>query len=302
MTTPVISEQDKTEIAENIDIRLENDINAKCCGNCEEEIEEGEVIFSKLQIDYSTPLYNSSKIPKIHFVVPTSQSDWQHDACLEKENSVQATISLWCNENLENFTDIGEGESFNCNVTSLPKNILDIEVMRDTKNNVLILPHFLWINDLKSENVKATLDDLVPSLLEKKIDRDTLLKEKPYLSGARERAFVFICSHKTRDKRCGVTAPVIKRAFDKELQAHGLYRDNSDFRADGVNVSFTNHVGGHKFAANVLIYIKNSNTLVWLGRVTPKHVPLIVDSLLLPETPALPWPEMVRCIKKYESW
>lgn len=301
-TAEVLSAEALKAISDQIDICDELARDATCSGDCQHDIDEGEDIFSRLQIDYSTPLYNSSKTPKIHFIVPTSQSDWQHEACLEKPESVQANISRWCQNNLEKFVDVSEGGSMNCNVTSLPLNIMDIQAMKGVKNNVLILPHFLWIHDLKSENVNNVLDDLVPALLENKIDKRAMLAKKPYLSEAREQSFVFICSHKTRDKRCGVTAPALKRTFDKELQAFGLFRDNSDFRPNGVNVSFINHVGGHKFAANMLIYLKKSNTLIWLGRVTPRNVPLVVKSLIIPENAALPWPEKVRCIKKYQIW
>ena len=259
-------------------------------------------MFKKLQIDKETPLFNSSKTPKLHFVVPTSQIDWQFDACMENEKSVQYKINQWCQDHADEYLQTGEGQTLTCSVTSLPKDIMDIEVMRGTKNNVLILPHFIWINDLKSDDVKNTLDELVPVLLDHNLDKETLLKQKSNLSLAREKAFVFICSHTTRDKRCGVTAPYLKKTFEKQLQPHGLYRDNSDFRPDGVNVCFINHVGGHKFAGNVQIYLKNDHTLIWLGRITPKNVPTIAENVLIPEKPTLPLPEKVRCIKKYAAW
>ncbi|CAI4055600.1 hypothetical protein SKDZ_02G2590 [Saccharomyces kudriavzevii ZP591] len=273
-----------------------------CTGDCKIEIDEGEQAFAKLKIEHETPLLNSSKTPKIHFVVPTSQVDWQHDACLEDPGSVQYKISQWCNSNSDKYSNVGTGKTLNCAVSSLPKDIMDIQVMRGTKNNVLVLPYFIWLDGLKSDNVAETLDDLVPALLNNTVSREKLLETRPNISVARERAFVFICSHTTRDKRCGITAPYLKRVFDGKLQEHGLYRDNSDYRPDGVKIAFVNHVGGHKFAANVQIYLQNSNTLIWLGRVTPVIVPSIVEHLIVPEEPMLPFPEKVRCIKKYQSW
>ncbi|CAI4058903.1 hypothetical protein N7582_001236 [Saccharomyces uvarum] len=273
-----------------------------CSGDCKEDIEDGEQAFAKLKIEQETPLLNSSKTPKIHFVVPTSQTDWQHDACSEDKKSVQYKISQWCDKNSSKFSSMGTGKTLNCGVSSLPKDIMDIEVMRGTKNNVLVLPYFIWLNDLRSDKVEETLDDIVPTLLNGSISRDKLLETRPNISEARERAFIFLCSHATRDKRCGITAPYLKRVFDGKLQEHALYRDNSDFRPDGVKIAFVNHVGGHKFAANVQIFLKNPNTLIWLGRVTPVMVPSIVEHLIIPEKPTLPYPEKVRCIKKYESW
>ncbi|EJS44760.1 apd1p [Saccharomyces arboricola H-6] len=299
-----LTAEGRQEISQSIEICEGNDAADQhdCSGDCKMDIEEGEKAFAKLKIEHETPLLNSSKTPRIHFVVPTSQTDWQHDACLENPKSVEFEISKWCDQNSGKFSNEDTGKTMNCGVSSLPKDIMDIEVMRGTKNNVLVLPYFIWLNDLKADNVAETLDDLVPALLNNTISREELLKTQPKISAARERAFVFICSHSTRDKRCGITAPYLKKVFDSKLQEHGLFRDNSDFRPDGVKIAFVNHVGGHKFAANVQIYLKDPNTLVWLGRVTPVMVPSIVEHLIVPTKPTLPFPEKIRCIKKYQSW
>ena len=163
-----------------------------CSGDCKEDIEDGEQAFAKLKIEQETPLLNSSKTPKIHFVVPTSQTDWQHDACSEDKKSVQYKISQWCDKNSSKFSSMGTGKTLNCGVSSLPKDIMDIEVMRGTKNNVLVLPYFIWLNDLRSDKVEETLDDIVPTLLNGSISRDKLLETRPNISEARERAFCLL--------------------------------------------------------------------------------------------------------------
>lgn len=281
------------------------DGSSNCGSDCEEDMAElanDDKVFDKMKIDHETPLYNSSKAPKVHFVVPTSQTDWQHDACSENKSFVQYRIQKWCQDHDSKFSGVGKGQTLSCAVSSLPKDIMDIEVMRGTKNNVLVLPHFIWINGLKTEQVDETLDQLVPKLLSPDLNIDKLIEEHSNLSKAVEKAYVLLCSHAKRDKRCGIVAPYLKKAIDKQLQKHGLYRDNSDFRPDGVVVTFVNHVGGHKFAANVQIFLKDPCVLIWLGRVKPTNVPFIVDGMIVPEKPKLPWPEKVRCVQKYESW
>lgn len=278
---------------------------SSCCSDCDQEepeLAEGDKVFQRLKIDHETPLYNSSKAPKIHFVVPTSQTDWQHDACLENKSSVEYGIYKWCENNRNKYANVGPGQTLTCAVSSLPKDIMDIQVMRGKKNNVLVLPHFIWINGLTSDQVDETLDDLVPELLQKDIDKEKLLNKYTNLSEAVEKSFVLICSHMKRDKRCGKMAPYLKKAFDRHLQKEGLYRDVSDFRPGGVNVVFVNHVGGHKFSANVQVFLKDPQALIWLGRVTPTNVPYIVDGMIIPDIPKLPWPEKVRCVQKYQSW
>jgi Sucrase/ferredoxin-like len=67
-------------------------------------------------------------------------------------------------------------------------------------------------------------------------------------------AVILLCSQKTRDARCGQSAPLLKREFERHLRTHGLYRDANDERPGGVSVYFISHVGGHKYSANVIIY------------------------------------------------
>ncbi|KAL9093157.1 MAG: hypothetical protein Q9159_000516 [Coniocarpon cinnabarinum] len=65
---------------------------------------------------------------------------------------------------------------------------------------------------------------------------------------------ILLCSQKTRDARCGQSAPLLKREFERQLRPLGLYRDLDDDRPGGVGIVFVSHVGGHKYSANCLIY------------------------------------------------
>ena len=70
---------------------------------------------------------------------------------------------------------------------------------------------------------------------------------------------ILLCSHKTRDARCGQSAPLLAKEFARVLRPLGLHRDLHDERPGGVGVYFINHVGGHKYSANVIIYRKGEN-------------------------------------------
>jgi hypothetical protein len=78
---------------------------------------------------------------------------------------------------------------------------------------------------------------------------EVLVKDIEWLPGSPEAmkgSFVFVCSHGSRDKRCGVCGPVLIKRFRDEIKALGL---------DGqVFVSASSHVGGHKYAGNVIIF------------------------------------------------
>lgn len=70
-------------------------------------------------------------------------------------------------------------------------------------------------------------------------------------------ALILMCSQKTRDARCGQSAPLLRKEFERILRPLGLYRDMHDERPGGVGIYFISHVGGHKFSANVMIYRKH---------------------------------------------
>ncbi len=65
---------------------------------------------------------------------------------------------------------------------------------------------------------------------------------------------VLLCSQKTRDARCGQSAPLIRKELERHLRPLGLARDLDDERPGGVGIYFISHVGGHKYSANMMIY------------------------------------------------
>lgn len=85
---------------------------------------------------------------------------------------------------------------------------------------------------------------------------------------------IFICGHGGRDQRCGILGPLLQSAFGREFQRRGL----------DAEVGLISHIGGHKYAGNVIAYVPPSmkgNELggagVWYGRVGPEHVEGLVE-------------------------
>ncbi|KAG0640216.1 Sucrase/ferredoxin-like-domain-containing protein [Tuber brumale] len=94
---------------------------------------------------------------------------------------------------------------------------------------------------------------------------------------------VLICSHNSRDTRCGLVAGPLKRQFERELAEKGILLGGHEGEKGGVGkvrVGFTSHLGGHKFAGNVVVY-RPDGLGVWYGRVEPKHVTGIVAETIL---------------------
>lgn len=88
----------------------------------------------------------------------------------------------------------------------------------------------------------------------------TQIPREVRINRCRHRAIILMCSHGTRDWRCGKSAPILKREFEQHLRPLGLYRDYDDDRPGGVGIYFINHVGGHKYSANVMIYRREGVT------------------------------------------
>ncbi|KAI0087243.1 Sucrase/ferredoxin-like-domain-containing protein [Irpex rosettiformis] len=79
---------------------------------------------------------------------------------------------------------------------------------------------------------------------------------------------IYVCTHGQRDCRCGETGVAVYDALREEVQRRSLQ--------DLVQVGGVGHVGGHKYAANVLVYPYGD----WLGYVTPADVPGVLDKVL----------------------
>ncbi|MCJ1401422.1 hypothetical protein MMC11_004635 [Xylographa trunciseda] len=92
---------------------------------------------------------------------------------------------------------------------------------------------------------------------------------------------ILICGHGGRDKRCGILGPLLQAEFHRALE------ESSTPNSAGAQVALVSHIGGHKFAGNVIVYLPPGFRVdgevaplagqgVWYGRVEPSHVEGIV--------------------------
>ncbi|KAM1712595.1 hypothetical protein ACFX13_023763 [Malus domestica] len=128
--------------------------------------------------------------------------------------------------------------------------------------DVLIFPQMIKYKGLKESDVDNFVDDV-------------LVNDKPWASGVQEAltgSHVFVCAHGSRDKRCGVCGPVLIDKFKEETELRGL--------SNQVFVIPCSHIGGHKYAGNLIIYSPGSDGSItghWYGYVTPDDVPELLD-------------------------
>ncbi|KAF5950405.1 hypothetical protein HYC85_012398 [Camellia sinensis] len=131
--------------------------------------------------------------------------------------------------------------------------------------------------------IEAAESDRLPRLLSaalmaKKGDmkkQEVLVKDGEWPPGTPEALrgfYIFVCAHGTRDRHCGVCGPAVITRFKEEIESYGL--------RSKVSVSPCSHIGGHKYAGNVIIFgakIGGEVTGHWYGYVTPDDVPLLLE-------------------------
>ena len=134
---------------------------------------------------------------------------------------------------------------------------------------ILLLPAFTLIRNVQPSNVSQFITEIVssaptnssplaPFSLPASLPSPdaTAHGTIPNLTTERcpHRAVILLCSQKTRDARCGQSAPLLRKELERHLRPLGLARDLHDERPGGVGIYFIDHVGGHKYSANVMVY------------------------------------------------
>ncbi|GAA6008085.1 hypothetical protein JCM10207_007023 [Rhodosporidiobolus poonsookiae] len=178
------------------------------------------------------------------------------------------------------------------------------------KESVIVLPDFKIVQDVRATREDA--ENLVQQHLAPQLGRTGASDTGSFKSWPLPyHAVVLLCSHRKRDKRCSISAPLLISQFHHHLEKHGLHVDErGDDLADGppieewegtveekelrmketlqgvktdggsVGLFKVSHVGGHKFAGNCIIFFPNGS-VVWYGRATPKDVGVIVDRTIM---------------------
>ncbi|KAF2722076.1 hypothetical protein K431DRAFT_284282 [Polychaeton citri CBS 116435] len=112
---------------------------------------------------------------------------------------------------------------------------------------------------------------------------------------------ILVCGHGKRDSRCGTLGPILQAEFEEKLQRQNVALLHSSPVREAEEIDTTvepyvptarvgqiSHIGGHKWAGNVIIYIPFSWTGhplagkgIWYGRVNPANVEGIVSKTVM---------------------
>nr|CAG8580055.1 4708_t:CDS:2 [Entrophospora candida] len=251
---------------------------------------------SYLRINYELPLEGTVKPHTKHVLISTGKTDWMariEDDSTSLAGQLHKIIKSGDSKNKKekkakkkedkrkNFdSDNNETQQiFNAdnNVEKSPRMLITNSSRENTDkdskgNDVLLFPDNILIRNVDPMNaLEFSKRFLLPSLSSNQ-DQNTSsitfqVDPNPY------KAVIVICSHRRRDKRCGVVAPILKDEFDKILKDKKLDVENK--KTEGVAVFLSSHIGGHKFAGNVIVFRDGQG--IWYGRVIPCHAKSIIE-------------------------
>lgn len=278
-----------------------------------------------LDIDHKSPLNGVMAGYAEHVLVCTGQDDWA--SRIEEEHSGDNLAA----DLKELFGRGGKYRDPFHNISvlnsSMPSSIPPWREVQTT--SAYILPSFKYVPFLPRvsfEAVQALAKGyLLPTTLHtahgglSPIHRDLMTRDETYrslLPGVQDvdEVLVLICGHGGRDARCGVMGPLLRSEFEEKLgrtdgfevrrgpvavrdaveeasQIEGIVGEEE--KVTGVRVGLVSHIGGHKFAGNVIIYLPPkllqkggkphplAGKGIWYGRVEPKHVEGLVNETVV---------------------
>ncbi|EGC34571.1 hypothetical protein DICPUDRAFT_55714 [Dictyostelium purpureum] len=138
----------------------------------------------------------------------------------------------------------------------------DIAPTQKDTLDIIIFPEMVKLVNITPEQMEQVLKYF--------LDHDTIDSDFPssvQLESIKGK-YIFVCTHKQKDERCGYCGPILVDQLKEEIKNKGLEND--------IQVFGTSHVGGHKYAGNLLIFPPGN----WYGYVTPQDVSAMVDSAI----------------------
>ncbi|RXK39227.1 hypothetical protein M231_03447 [Tremella mesenterica] len=265
-------------------------------------------------------------------VISTGQSDWERDHYTDKK-----LLSYHVNNLLNTLPDVKPPKSdltyISPSAMSPPGQITKTKVPNPSiyssslisqsddpeDQSVLVFPDWKVVHEV--ENSVGGAKGLYQGALDGSLGRAGRVAKKdaerqrswvlPY------RAVVLLCSHKRRDKKCHIAAPLLRSALHTVLARYDISVDETGSslcamddlplekvqgteeereeevarrlsRIEGVQggqggevgIFNINHLGGHRYAGVMLILFPSGAYLSY-GRVTPQEIPRVVEETIL---------------------
>ncbi|KAG6194896.1 hypothetical protein E4U10_002471 [Claviceps purpurea] len=279
-----------TDLFPKTDPSADGDACLHDCDSCSVRYPRG------FSIDEADVLYGQVKGWSTHLVIGTGKTDWTRDVADEKGSVMEAIArakDLPTNGRLmvsasnmpagddkdEDEDEDEDDEDHNGHDKSKGHKNKNVYAKPTT---VLLLPALTLVQGVHPRNVEALLRDIVssapttasplaPLAPPEKIPASLPLGLR--MARCPHDAVVLLCSQRSRDARCGQSAPLLRKELERHLRPLGLHRDLHDERPGGVAIYLISHVGGHKYAANVIIYRRHNAFAALQGLETGLDAP-----------------------------
>ncbi|CAG8501463.1 1602_t:CDS:2 [Paraglomus occultum] len=243
-----------------------------------------------LRIDRDSPLEGTVKPYIKHVAISTGKEDWSKH--IEDAEGLASTISkLTKGELNKSKSKKTSPDSTNNNQSDQQARSPDSKRkpriiitncsrksnsdIFSTTQDVMLFPEYVLIRNLSVKQANRFFQSYL-SVNTQPAEVDENAESIISSEKITNKAIIFICSHGRRDKRCGITAPLLRNEFEKVLKEKKL---DVQSRSDGVAVYMSSHVGGHKFAGNIIIYRDGQG--IWYGRVSPCHCKAIIEKTVI---------------------
>lgn len=240
------------DLFRGVDAAVDGDDCLHDCDSCTVKYPRG------FKVEEADLLYGHVKGWSTHMLVATGKTDWVRDVADEKGSVMQA---------VDKAEKPSNGKLM-LSASNIPTPHHSSDYSEPT--TVLLLPAFVIIDNVTPASVPSLITEYVnkaptnttpmaPFSLPKSLplpDRPEPMAKLETLASrpCPHAALILLCSQKTRDARCGQSAPLLRRELERHLRPLGLFRDLDDERPGGVSIYFISHVGGHKYSANVMVY------------------------------------------------
>lgn len=235
-------------------------------------------VLSRIEMNESMVDSIKAKHKHILLVTPAAERDWPKDIA-DDESSVAAIFKRIMEQSayssykvMITATDGLVGSHVDhllLNETNSSSNTASADATsQSSAADNTPLPHSIdvWCFPDAFKCTLHTMQDIITLLqtwvVKNEVPAPSVLETRRF---APQRHFVFVCTHKRRDNKCGVAGPILIEQFNNSIEKRQLLNIVLPFR--------TSHIGGHKFAATLIMYPGG----VCYGRVMPCDVDRILD-------------------------
>jgi hypothetical protein len=164
-----------------------------------------------------------------------------------------------------------------CHVLQLWKNqvpeTIKLHACNAKRNSVFVFPEAIYYEHIAASITTSSFESFLTEAPCKTLNGVLL---------PRDHYYIFVCTHGERDQRCGQRGPAIAAAIQKRA-------------IDRVHVFQCSHVGGHKYAGNVIVYglryhptVENSEMLFysgdWYGLIEEHDVDRLLNIIVVQKT------------------